>query len=258
MSGLKVVDDNTFTIELSHPVSYFAYKLGYDVFSPLPKAFYKDPKGFGEKPIGNGPYKFDVNWEHKKQIKVRKYDDYQGADKAKNGGVDLQELHHRREPPTRTWAPTSWTSMDQVPPSALDELQDRPRRPRGRPDTRPATDHRLPDVRQGTGQARRSPRSARACRWRSTATPSPRRCSRAPASPGRRLGRPRSSQGYKADACGDVCTFNPAKAKELIKEGGGVPGNKMTIQYNADGGHKEWVEAVCNSIRQATGVDVRR
>ena len=48
------------------------------------------------------------------------------------------------------------------------------------------------------------------------------------------------------------------KAKALIKEGGGVPGNKISIQFNADGGHKEWVEAVCNSITQATGVDVRR
>ena len=45
MSGLKVVDDNTFTIELTGPVSYFAYKLGYDVWAPLPEGFFKDPKG---------------------------------------------------------------------------------------------------------------------------------------------------------------------------------------------------------------------
>ena len=61
--------------------------------------------------------------------------------------------------------------------------------------------------------------------------------------------------GYQADACGDVTKFDPAKAKQLIKEGGGVPGNKITIQFNADGGHKEWVDAVCNSITQATGVE---
>ena len=48
---------------------------------------------------------------------------------------------------------------------------------------------------------------------------------------------------------------NQAKAKALIKEGGGVPGNKISIEYNTDGGHKDWVDAVCNSIRQATGVD---
>ncbi len=34
MSGLKVVDDQTFTIELSEPVPYFEYKLGYKTFTP--------------------------------------------------------------------------------------------------------------------------------------------------------------------------------------------------------------------------------
>lgn len=29
----------------------------------------------------------------------------------------------------------------------------------------------------------------------------------------------------------------------------------MWIQYNADGGHKEWVTAVCESIRNSTGVE---
>jgi oligopeptide transport system substrate-binding protein len=29
----------------------------------------------------------------------------------------------------------------------------------------------------------------------------------------------------------------------------------LTISYNADSSHKEWVEATCNSIRNATGVE---
>ncbi|MCZ9341699.1 ABC transporter substrate-binding protein, partial [Streptomyces sp. TRM76130] len=65
---------------------YFVYKLGYEVFSPLPESFYKDPEAAGEKPVGNGPYKF-VSWDHKKQIVVERNDDYKGPDKAKNGGV---------------------------------------------------------------------------------------------------------------------------------------------------------------------------
>ncbi|MFE4424803.1 ABC transporter substrate-binding protein, partial [Streptomyces sp. NPDC056817] len=60
--------------------------------------------------------------------------------------------------------------------------------------------------------------------------------------------------GFQPNAAGDVTKYDPAKAKALIKEGGGVPGNSISIQYNADGGHKEWVEAVCNSITNATGV----
>lgn len=60
--------------------------------------------------------------------------------------------------------------------------------------------------------------------------------------------------GFQEDGGAGVTKFDPAKAKELIKAGGGVPGNKISIQFNADGGHKEWVDAVCNSITQATTV----
>ncbi|MGW8366441.1 peptide ABC transporter substrate-binding protein, partial [Streptomyces wedmorensis] len=65
---------------------------------------------------------------------------------------------------------------------------------------------------------------------------------------------PKGILGYQENAAGDVTKFDPTKAKELIKAGGGVPGNKIFIQFNADGGHKEWVDAVCNSITQATSV----
>src|SRR5262249_45542896 len=71
---------------LSKPIPYFVYKLGYEVFDPLPESFYKDPKAAGEHPIGNGPYKF-VSWQHKKQIEVAKFADYKGPNAAKNGGV---------------------------------------------------------------------------------------------------------------------------------------------------------------------------
>ncbi|MFE4062354.1 ABC transporter substrate-binding protein, partial [Streptomyces sp. NPDC059096] len=69
MSGLKVVDDTTFTIELTKPVPYFEYKLGYATFAPLPEVFYKDTKAFGQAPVGNGPYIFE-KWDHKKLIQV--------------------------------------------------------------------------------------------------------------------------------------------------------------------------------------------
>ena len=60
--------------------------------------------------------------------------------------------------------------------------------------------------------------------------------------------------GYKAGLCGDACTYNPTKAKKLIQQGGGIPGGQITICYNADtGSHKEWVDAVCNSINNALG-----
>ena len=59
MTGLKVVDDTTFTIKTSEPVSNLPVRLGYSAFAPLPDSFFADPKAFEKKPIGAGPFKMD-------------------------------------------------------------------------------------------------------------------------------------------------------------------------------------------------------
>ena len=59
MSGLKVVDDTTFTIQTSEPVSNLPVRLGYSAYAPLPDSFFADPKAFEKKPIGAGPFKLD-------------------------------------------------------------------------------------------------------------------------------------------------------------------------------------------------------
>ena len=45
MSGLKVVDDQTFEVTLSAPTSIFPTKLGYSAFMPLPDAFFTADAG---------------------------------------------------------------------------------------------------------------------------------------------------------------------------------------------------------------------
>ena len=55
MTGLKVVDDHTFTIKTTDKVSNLPVRLGYTAFAPLPDSFFSDPKAYGEKPIGAGP-----------------------------------------------------------------------------------------------------------------------------------------------------------------------------------------------------------
>jgi oligopeptide transport system substrate-binding protein len=48
MSGLKVVDDLTFTVQLSSPYAQWPTTTGYTAFSPLPASFFENPEGFGE------------------------------------------------------------------------------------------------------------------------------------------------------------------------------------------------------------------
>ncbi|MEW2294497.1 ABC transporter substrate-binding protein [Streptomyces sp. NPDC006743] len=249
MSGLKVVDDNTFTITLAKPIPYFVYKLGYEVFDPLPESFYKDPTAAGEHPVGNGPYKF-VSWKHKQSIEVAKYDDYKGPNAAKNGGV-LFKNYAKLETAYQDLKSGNLDVMRQVAPRDLpvykQDLGDR------------AVDESYSAI-QTIAVAFYSPQ------WkkvnpkvlqglsmaidRDTITKTVLQGTREPATGWVAKG----VLGYQPNAAGDITKYDPAKAKQLIQEGGGVPGNKISIQYNADGGHKEWVEAVCGSITKATGV----
>ncbi|MGA5217274.1 peptide ABC transporter substrate-binding protein [Streptomyces cinereoruber] len=251
LDGLKVVDENTFTIELTKSVPYFGHKLAYIVFAPLPEAFYKDTKAAGQKPIGNGPYKFK-SWDHKKQIEIVRYDDYKGPNKAKNGGVVFknyttleaayEDLKSGNVDVLRQLAPKDLpVYRDDLGDRAVDQAYsaiqtvavafyaDQWKKPK------PVD----PKVIQGLSMAID----------RATITKTVLQGTREPATGWVAKG----VLGYQPNAV-DVTKFDPAKAKELIKAGGGVPGNKISIQFNADGGHKEWVDAVCNSITQSTGV----
>lgn len=92
MSGLQVVDDNTFTVKLKSPQSDFNLRLGYSAYVPMPESAFKDMKAFGENPVGYGPYKMakEGAWQHNTQIDLVKNDDYDGPQKAKNGGVTFK------------------------------------------------------------------------------------------------------------------------------------------------------------------------
>ena len=101
MSGLKVIDDKTFTITLKKPESDFPLRLGYSAYFPMPDAAFgedgKYTKEYGEKPIGNGPYMLSkTGWEHNKQIAMVPNPDYNGFAQAGERRSDLQVLHDTR------------------------------------------------------------------------------------------------------------------------------------------------------------------
>ncbi|MEV7212717.1 ABC transporter substrate-binding protein [Kitasatospora cineracea] len=251
MSGLTVQDDTHFTIKLNNKVSYFPYKLGYVAFSPLPEGFYKDPAGYGQKPVGNGPYEF-VSWDHNSQVVTKTFANYQGVDKPKNGGV-VFKMYTTAEAAYADLQSNNLDVMDQVPPSALanykNDLGDRAiDAPQGAIQNIGFTLYQADWQGQDKNKVRQGLSMAID---RDTITKTVLQGSRKPATAWVAEG----VEGYKSGTCGDFCTYNPDKAKQLITEGGGVPGNAIKITYNADGGHKEWVDAVCNSIRQATGVN---
>jgi oligopeptide transport system substrate-binding protein len=248
MSGLQVVDDLTFTIELSTPIPYYNYKLGYDAFTPLPEAFFEDPEAFAEAPIGNGPYRFE-SWEHNRQISLRRYEDYAGEDAAQNGGIDImayddltaayQDLLSGNLDIIREVAPTDL-------PVYQDDLGDRAiAQPyNGIQTIVPAwynwgdTD---PRVLQGVSMAIDRETIATTV-LNDSVTPAD-----SFVAPG--------VYGYQENAANGITDYDPERARQLVEEGGGVPNNEIVIQYNADGGHQEWVEAVCNNLIENLGIE---
>ncbi|MGE7385516.1 peptide ABC transporter substrate-binding protein [Streptomyces sp. NPDC004126] len=253
LKGLKVVDEKTFTVTLKEPFSQFKTMLGYNAFFPLPKAFETmDSKKFGEHPIGNGPFQMDGDWEHNKQIKVKRFDKYPAEGRAKLAGVTFK-IYDNMDTAYNDLRADNIQIVDKLPISAMatvsQEFGDRYiYKPEsavgyiGLPlETNPEAFGKL-EIRQAISMAID----------RDTLTKTIFNGTRKPAddfiSP--------IIPGYRKGALGEVGQYNPTKAKELFEKAGGVPGNKIELGYNADGGHKEWIEAVANQLKANLGIEV--
>lgn len=252
MSGLKVVDDNTFTIKLTQPISSFKAQMGYTPFMPLPQEFYKDPQKYGEAPIGNGPFQLDTaagGWQRKKQITVKRYDGYKGTDKAKSAGVTLV-FYTTYDAAYTALRDNKLDVIDQMPTSAIASFQkDLGDRAIVQPQLSiQKIGFPLYDPAWATPGAAKVRQGLSMAIDRAAITKAIYKGLEVPATDWLAPGIPGHS-----DVCGDVCKYDPAKAKQLVAEGGGIPHGKLTIATNADGPHREWVTAVCNSINQTLG-----
>ncbi|KGN34940.1 peptide ABC transporter substrate-binding protein [Knoellia sinensis KCTC 19936] len=251
MSGLKVVDDTTFTIKTTAKVSNLRVRLGYTAFSPQPDAFFADPKTFGDKPVGAGPYKVDA-WTKNAEIKLSKFADYSG-DKAGNVDNITFKIYQDANAAYADVQANQLDVTDEVPSSALiddkykTDLPDRNnQQAEGVIQTITAAPTSVdpnygPEIRKAISMAINREAIIKAIfngsREAATGWVSP------------------VVDGYKADVCGEACVYDPAKAKAALDAAGGFKGGKITLSYNADSSHKEWTEATCNSIKQALGVD---
>ncbi|MEU1498225.1 ABC transporter substrate-binding protein [Streptomyces sp. NPDC005732] len=255
LSGLKVTGTDTFTVKLNQKFSTFPDTLGYVAYAPLPKAFFDDHAAWIKKPIGNGPYSVD-SYTKGSTMSLRKWDGYPGSDKAQNDGVDLKVYTDNSTAYTDLLA-GNLDLVDDVPASQLknvkSDLGDRYiNTPAGIIQTLafPFYDKNWDKsgsekVRKGLSMAINRDQITNTI-FQKTRTPAGDWTSPV-------LGK---AGGFQDGLCGAACTYNPAEAKKLIQEGGGLPGGQVKISYNADtGSHKEWIDAVCNSINNALGND---
>ncbi|WP_104111795.1 MULTISPECIES: ABC transporter substrate-binding protein [unclassified Arthrobacter] len=258
MEGLKVVDDSTFTVELAQPESDFPLRLGYTAFYPLPASAYKDPKAFGQNPIGNGPYKLaEGGWKHDVSIELIPNDKYEGPQKAKNGGVTFTIFNNPDSAYTEVQA-DNLDILDQVPPSGLQNFKtDFEGRNVNQPYAGNATmvlPSYMPEFKGEAGSMRRQAISMAIDRQQiidkifygnkkaATEFTSP------------------VIDGYEAALPGsEALKFDAAKAKALWEKADAIDpwpaGKVLTITSNIDGaGNKEYITAMANQIATNLGI----
>lgn len=258
LSGLKVVDDSTFTIELKQAESDFPSRLGYSAFFPLPAVAFDDMEAFGKKPIGNGPYDFESLQNNVEAVLVPSKT-YEGVRPAKNGGVTLKFY----ENPDTAYSDVQAGNLDvldQVPPSALSSYQDdksiQAFNEPGSPNKTITIPESLPGFEKGeAGNLRRQAISKAINRDEiadkifdgavvsSTDFSSP------------------LMPGFTEEIEGqDVLKFDAAAAKDLWAKAEAIEPFKgeFVIAYNGDGpGNKEWVEATVNQLKNNLGINAK-
>ncbi|MFK4483880.1 ABC transporter substrate-binding protein [Curtobacterium sp. AB7] len=256
LTGLKVVDDDEFTVTLKSAQSDFPLSLGYSAFVPLPSSFYDDTKAFGENPIGNGPYKLDGKkaWTHNQSIKLVTNKDYEGKRKPKNGGLTIT-FYASQDTAYSDAQGGNLDVLDAVPDSAFKTYKS------DFPDSnvnQPAAifqaiylPYYLDHWKGEEGTLRREAVSMAINRKQITdkifdGTRTPAKDFTSPV-----------IAGWNDDLEGsDVLDYNESEAKKLWAEADKISkyDDTLTITYNADGGHEAWVTAVTNSISNTLGI----
>jgi peptide/nickel transport system substrate-binding protein/oligopeptide transport system substrate-binding protein len=245
LSGLKVVDDTTFTVKLSAPSSQFEYTLGFDAFDPLPKAFYDDPKAFDEAPIGDGPYMMDGKWEHDQTINLQRYPDYAGtpgfADKIElpiyQGDAAWLDFQAGNVDITFVGSDHLTEAKQQYPDAVSEEASS----------TLlwlsfPLYDHRFDskELRQALSLAVDRQAVMTAVLVAET--------------PADDFTTPVVS-GYRPGVC-QYCVYNPDLAKQKLEEAGGWQG-EMTLNFYTDTTLEQAMEAIAQQWKDNLGIDVK-
>lgn len=245
LSGLQVVDDLNFTVELGAPFSEFPITLSYNAFYPVPMSFMDDPEAFNEAPVGNGPYMMDGVWEHDVAIKTVRYEDYAGTP----GNADAVEFRIYSNPDT-AFRDVQAGSLDfaDVPSeqitSAQAEFGDRFIEAESSSFSYIGfplwvTPYDNPDIRKAMSMAIDRQAIIDAIFF-GTLRPADDMVSPV-------------VQGYREGIC-QYCVYDPEAAKAMYDAAGGIDG-EVTIWFNNDGDHEAWIEAVAGQWEQNLGIE---
>lgn len=245
MSGLRIVNDHEFQVQLNNPVPVFRAQLSYKAFYPVPDSFFADPAAFGRKPIGAGPFQF-VSGTPDSGYKLAAFPGYDGPAKPSIKGVDLR-IYISREAAYNDLVAGNLDLLRDIPASKLvADLWKRDLRGRtvvqpraniqalGMPYTDANPQLLKPAIRQALSMAI-DRKAIVDILFNGIGQPATGWV-------------PSGTEGYQPGACGEYCNFNPEKAKALLAQAGGYKGD-IKLYYAGDSEVKSAMDAVCNSIQ---------
>ncbi|OMH23393.1 ABC transporter substrate-binding protein [Tersicoccus phoenicis] len=262
MSGLTAKDDSTIQVKLAQPEADWSLRLGYSAFYPLPPEALKDPKAFGENPVGNGPYKMAKatgSWVHDQSLSLVKNPDYTGPRAPKNGGITFK-FYTDPGPAYTDLQADNLDVTDVLPSNALKtyttDFQDRnASKPVAANSTLNIPGYN-PNFQGEAGKLRRQALSYAINReeiakvvFSGTRTPA-------------KGFAPPVIDGFTADIPGsEVLSYDPNKAKDLWAQADKIrpydASKPLLIGSNTDGGNKEWVDAVANNFKNNLGIQAQ-
>jgi peptide/nickel transport system substrate-binding protein/oligopeptide transport system substrate-binding protein len=249
LSGLKVVDQQTFTVTLTGPFSQFPLTLAFTGFAPMPKAAFNDLKSYDQRPIGNGPFMITgAGWDHNKQITLQKFAGYKGGRPAHADGLTFK-IYASRDAAYTDLQANRVDILETIPPAKAAEakrlLGDRyVTTPSGTMDYLefPLYDKRFQnqDLRYAISMAIDRQSIVNAV---FNGTFKPTGSIVAPIVP-----------GYRPNSCGMPCTYNAQQAKSYFQKAGGFKGTLELWFSNADPSYEQWMTDVANQLKQNLGI----
>jgi oligopeptide transport system substrate-binding protein len=248
MSGLRIVDDRTFTVTLSAPFAQFPVTLGYNPFFPLPEAFFEDPEAFGRQPVGNGPFRASGEFVPGQGLTVLPYEEFSGDQSA-----SVEAIEFRVYTDTATaYLDAQAGNLDVLPRIPADVSSTAPEEFEGRYVETAASGFTFlglplyqeryvdPRVRQALSLAidRETIAEQIFSGTRQAADSVV----------------PPAVDGHREDACG-YCVLDVDRANELLDAAGFDRTQPIELWFNAGAGNEAWVEAVGNQLRSHLGME---
>jgi oligopeptide transport system substrate-binding protein len=250
LSGLRLLDARTLRVTLTKPSAVFPLKLGAAAFLPLPKAFFADREAFEARPIGNGPFRF-VSRRRGGNIVVKRYEKYGGACKPRVAGVEFR-FYKTLDAAYAAVVKNKLDFLEVAPASALEGnrfVSELPNRHMSRTAlvsqalTFPLYDARFKDPRLRQAISMAIDREGLIDQvFNGLKKPSDGYV-------------PPMLPGYAKGQCGDLCTYQPERARRMF-EASGFTG-PIELTSNDDTANQQWMEGACASITRALGRECR-